>query len=578
MIGGKTGELVVAFPGNKFGDDRLDETTRRRRLYAWADDILKTLGLLDKIEQASIPTDLKKIKFDINAVEISLAIQAALFPEGGGERAAHFVGLKAAELKRIIQAGFNEAIRMRSQELARGSDNKSGNTSSAPYYDWTADLLTDEDGIPLPLLANAILYLQHHPRWRNVFAFDQFAHRVVIREAPPWGASVVDARVTDQDESKTRVWFQREDLKLGVGDIGRAIQAVAKDHCFHQVREYLEGVKWDGTPRIDHWLTTYFHAEDTQYIRAIGPRYLTSGVARIYDPGCKVDYTAVFEGPQGKLKSETLRALAVRDAWFMDRLSHVGGKDAMIEVAGKWIIELAELDALTRAADSAIKAFLTKRFDDFRPPWGKHAINQPRQCIFAGTINPPIGGYLTDPTGARRIWPVACEGDIDLAGVTRDRDQLWAEAVVRFKAAATWWLETPDLEALAAIEQDARYKIDVWQETVEKWLDGRKDTSVAEVLKGALGINPKDSNAQTAMNRVAKILTRPRLGFTKYYAGSDGARQNRYRRYEAPELKAAAIEPNAVEPKKAKPKKAATKKTKAEKRTKKPTPTVTSVT
>jgi len=67
-----------------------------------------------------------------------------------------------------------------------------------------------------------------------------------------------------------------------------------------------------------------------------------------------------------------------------------------------------------------------------------------RKCVFAGTVNPPAGGYLKDPTGARRIWPVACHGVIDLEALERDRSQLWAEAVARFNAGAKWWLETPE--------------------------------------------------------------------------------------------------------------------------------------
>ena len=87
----------------------------------------------------------------------------------------------------------------------------------------------------------------------------------------------------------------------------------------------------------------------------------------------------------------------------------------------------------------------------------------PRQCVFAGTINPVAGGYLKDPTGARRIWPVACHGVIDREALERDRDQLWAEAVTRFKADAKWWLETPELEALATAEQALRFKEDAWK-------------------------------------------------------------------------------------------------------------------
>jgi predicted P-loop ATPase len=291
------------------------------------------------------------------------------------------------------------------------------------------------------------------------------------------------------------------------------------------VRHYLNALQWDGTPRLDTWLITHCHADDTAYVRAVGRRFPISAVARIYQPGCKVDHMPILEGSQGKQKSEAIRTLAVQDAWFTDRLSHISTKDAQQEAGGTWLIEIAEMDALTRASSSSAKSYVTRRVDRFRPPYGKHIGTFPRQCVFCGTINPPVGGYLKDPTGARRFWPIACHGMIDLDGIKRDRNQLWAEAVHRYKAGEAWWMETPELEALAKAEQDERFKIDVWTETVEAWLGESKDTSVSEVLEGALEITAHDQT-RSAQMRVADILTH--LGFEKYRARDGKERSNRY--------------------------------------------------
>jgi putative DNA primase/helicase len=215
----------------------------------------------------------------------------------------------------------------------------------------------------------------------------------------------------------------------------------------------------------------------------------------------------------------------VHDAWFTDRLSQVASKDAAQELAGVWLVEWSEMEALFRAATSSAKSFITRRHDRYRPPYGKHPISWPRSCVFAGTINPVVGGYLKDPTGARRIWPVTCNGMIDIAGLASDRDQLWAEAITRFKAGATWWLETAKLEALATVEQAARFKADVWKEPVEAWLGDRKNTSIREVLEDVLGIRPSQQN-RSAQMRVAAILTD--LGFSKYRRGKRGTRKNQY--------------------------------------------------
>jgi predicted P-loop ATPase len=395
--------------------------------------------------------------------------------------------------------------------------------------DWTDELKLDKHGGVRPILSNLILFLRHHPHWQGVLGFDEFNARVVIRKHPPWGEETPGAHWNDHHESLTRVWFQREDINASLGDVSRAVQAAARSNPFHPVREYLDALVWDGVPRLDTWLVTYFRADDTAYIRAIGPRFLISAVARIYDPGCKVDTMPIFEGPQGKQKSEAIRTLAVKDAWFTDRLSHVASKDAAIETAGVWFIEVAEMDALVRASSSAAKGFVTRRVDRFRPPYGRHTTPLRRQCVFAGTINPPVGGYLKDPTGARRFWPVACHGMVDLDGIKRDRDQLHAEAAHRFKAGAKWWMDTPELEALAKAEQDARFKTDVWQDPIKLWLGKRKNVSISEVLKGALGITKREQTRSAEM-RVASILTH--LGFEKYRPNIGGKRQNRYQQHQ----------------------------------------------
>jgi predicted P-loop ATPase len=334
--------------------------------------------------------------------------------------------------------------------------------------------------------------------------------------------------LTDLDESRVRIWFQGRGIYPAIGDVGRAIQTAAQDNTFNPLRDHLSALVWDKVPRGETWLQQVCHAEDSRYIRAIGPRWLIAAVARVFEPGCQADNMLVLEGPQGKLKSTLLRTLAIRPEWFADRLSNVGTKDAQIETAGVWIYEIAEMEGLARAAPSAQKRFISARFDRYRPVHGKHPIRRQRQCIFAGSVNPPPDGrYLRDPTGARRVWPVRCIGTIDIAGFLAMRDQLLAEAVFRYKAGEPWHLETPELEALATAEQDKRFVIDPWEELIREWLGDRDDISLTEVLQG-LGL-PKREQTQSSTNRVQKILTH-RMGFRRYRAPRSDGRKQRYRR------------------------------------------------
>jgi predicted P-loop ATPase len=256
---------------------------------------------------------------------------------------------------------------------------------------------------------------------------------------------------------------------------------------------------------------TYLGAEDTPLNRAIASLWMISAVARIMQPGCKADHMLILEGPQGIRKSTALKLLA-SDAWFTDELAEIGSKDAAQQMRGVWIIEMAELDAIGRAEVSRIKAFLTRTSDRYRPPNERYVITVPRQCVFAGSVNPDT--YLRDETGNRRFWPLRC-GEIDLDGLRRDRDQLWAEAVARFNAGAHWWLEDRDLIASATAEQEARYEPDAWDALIERWLGSERrsvnvgsgahddwqdryaprlkpltDVSVGEALEQALLIEP----------------------------------------------------------------------------------------
>jgi predicted P-loop ATPase len=508
---------VVHLPVSQPADERATE--RNHRLFDWAFAVLQRIGIDKIVAQAKTIEELHGIILDLKDAEIALAVRDALHP-ASGDREEHFRGLREGGLKLIIKNRFNNLKKDREREQGRPAGRK--------QRTWDDDLILNKKGEIVPNLANLILILHEAPKWKGVLAFNTFNARVVIRKRAPWGEEAPDTPWTDHHDSLTRVAFQRDyRINPAMGDVGRAIQAAARHNAFHPVREYFDALVWDGTPRLDRWLITHLHAEDSLYIRAIGPRYLISAVARIYQPGCKVDHILVLEGPQGKQKSEALRTIAIRDEWFTDRLSHVGSKDAAQELAGVLIIEIAEMDTLTRATSSASKSFLTRRDDRFRPPYGKHLVNLLRQCVFAGTINPLAGGYLKDPTGARRYWPVACHGMIDREALEKDRDQLWAEAVQRFKMGAPWWLETPELEALATTEQAARLIVDAWKAPIEEWLNNCTDVSIPEVLEYALEL-PQEAWTQSAQNRVARILTH--LGFVHFRPRTKRGREYRYRR------------------------------------------------
>ncbi len=239
----------------------------------------------------------------------------------------------------------------------------------------------------------------------------------------------------------------------------------------------------------------------------MGRKWLIGGVARIYKPGSKNDSIVILEGPQGGLKSTTLRTLAGSDEFFSDDISELGSKDSVMQTRGVWIVELSELDSMSRPEVSKVKAFMSRQIDRIRLPYGKRVEAFPRECIFAGTVNHDT--YLKDETGGRRFWPVKC-GTILIESLRRDRDQLWAEARERFQAGETWWLDTEVLMEAAAEQAQERYEGDAWDSLILSWATeriaaGSTSISVPEVLEKCLE-KRKDQWTRGDEMRVARCL------------------------------------------------------------------------
>jgi hypothetical protein len=276
---------------------------------------------------------------------------------------------------------------------------------------WRRDLLrakppmNNTEGRILPVLANAIAAFRHAPEWGGVLAFNDFAFGTVALKPTPWGI-VPRGEWTDHEDRLAAEWLQKQGILVSVDVAGQAVQTAARDHPIHPVKAYLHGLKWDGVQRVDTLLSIYLGAEDTEYARAIGSRWLISAVARIFRPGAKADCCLILEGPQGIRKSTALRTLA--GEFFTDELADLGSKDAAMQTRGVWIIELSELDKpepLRGGADQGVHE------SDYRPlpaaVWhtAGRVPETVRLCGHRKSQHIPSGRDRRTPVLADHLWP-----------------------------------------------------------------------------------------------------------------------------------------------------------------------------
>ena len=388
--------------------------------------------------------------------------------------------------------------------------------------DWRAQCDQKKNGELIANLANVLIALRSAmPR---VFAFDEMACTPMLMRPLRDEPGFKPRPVTDIDVGLVQERFQRNGLKQITKDMThQAVDIAAAECSFHPVRDYLESIEHDGVSRISTFFPAYLGADDTDYTRSIGCMFMISMVARIFRPGCKVDHLPVIEGAQGILKSSACRVLG--GAWFSDSLPDItAGKDASQHLRGKWLIEIAEMHALNRAEATQLKSFISREVERYRPSYGRKEVYEPRQCVFVGTTNHDT--YLRDETGGRRFWPIKA-GSVSIDALTRDRDQLFAEAVARYSEGMPWWPDKEFERAEIMPQQASRYEADdAWESIIDGWLREPEQTKLGKVTIGGIARNVlgfEKSRIGTAdQRRIAKVLTG--LGWQRLAKDSEGNR------------------------------------------------------
>lgn len=309
------------------------------------------------------------------------------------------------------------------------------------------------------------------------------------------------------DRIKLRI---AKELKIDIGreDAMEVILDLAQDNEYSPFKEYLEALP-NGNPEFLNSLAARFLGTNDPLHQILLKRTLIAAVARTYQPGCKHDTICILKGKQGALKSTFWSVLAGEDN-FTDDLSGTD-KDEILKLSQYAMIEFSEFETAYKKKEvSALKAFLSRKSDSIRVPYGRDIQDIPRPSIFVGTTNKPE--FLHDPTGERRYWAVPVECDrIDIPQLKVDRDAIWAAAKAAYLAGEQWWLTLQEDEMLNTSNSDFA-STDVWEDAISGYVHLLREVSVREILAECLKIDLANHDRASQM-RVSEILTR--LGWVK---------------------------------------------------------------
>ncbi len=324
----------------------------------------------------------------------------------------------------------------------------------SPFVSWDN---SEKGGKRPKSLTNAFMSMRY---FGVVCRYDAFHDKATVEhpELARFGDRLCDAHVRH-----LRVMMVTEHgHDPGFDTCWNAVKTQCERNHYDPIVEYLDNLRWDGVHRLDRWLADYLGADHSKLHEAFGRKTLLAAVRRARRPGAKFDFMLVLEGMQGTGKTSAVQMLAGEGNFSEQKILHLDTKAQAEQIAGKWLYEISELAGLHGRAVEDVKQFISRLSDEARPAYGREPVDRPRRCIFIGTTNNQR--YLHDETGNRRFWPVKT-GAVDLEGLKRDRDQLWAEAAY-YEAKGESLFLARELWADATEAQEARRLEDPWEEVL----------------------------------------------------------------------------------------------------------------
>jgi predicted P-loop ATPase len=336
---------------------------------------------------------------------------------------------------------------------------------------WVKEMEIDGKGSFKSTASNLNLIFKNDVRLAGIFKLNEFDGNRYVFANLPWRRTNPPEPMRNVDYSGVRNYIESMYGITGNLKIDDVLALRFEEESFHPIRDYIRQLKWDGTKRVDTLFADYFGAPNNSYTKEASRKMLVGALARAFVPGIKFDLVITFVGPEGTGKSTFIGKLGGK--WYSDTFTTVHGKESFEQIQGAWIMEIAELSGLRKAEVEAVKHFLTKQVDSFRPAYARVVESFPRQCIFVGTTN--SADFLKSTTGNLRFIPIDVRPEAVTKSVWDDLNddevgQIWAEAYTMYKKGETLYM-SPEADAIAKREQAGHVEQDERTGLVEKYLD-----------------------------------------------------------------------------------------------------------
>ncbi len=386
-----------------------------------------------------------------------------------------------------------------------------------------SSLESTEKGGVRSSIRNCVTVLQQDPLLSGAVAYNILTDRIDL--VKNIGYERTGSAMTDTDMRYIRLRMEEAYGLTSEKKIMDAVGIVANENRYHPIRDYLNGLVWDGTERIRYALHHFLGASTDDFTCEALKLFLMGAVSRVFRPGCKFDVMLCLVGGQGAGKSTFFRLLAARDEWFSDDLRKLDDDNVYRKLQGHWIIEMSEMIATANAKSiEEIKSFLSRQKEVYKIPYETYPADRPRQCVFGGTSN-ALDFLPLDRSGNRRFLPVMIYPEQAEVHILEDEtasrayiDQLWAEAMNIYRSGKFRLSFTPEIAQYLKERQKDFMPEDTKAGMIQAYLETYTGNTVCskQLYKEALN-HPYDEPKQWEIREVNEIMNQCAAGW-KYFS------------------------------------------------------------